>query len=323
MTMQERLERARAQDNGLAIILDDVPVSKVQDINIHCLAAKKNHTFKVRKEQDDYKALVESIKDIGVKEPLLVRHSNLVGHYEIIAGHRRCEAAKDAGLDKVPCIVLNLSDTEADRLMAESNIQRPDWLPSEKARTYKVWLAAVQETTGIKAGRPLKNSPPGEANLRSDDLAARKMFCDGNTLRRYIKLNDLIFDLLELVDYNHDNPKCGIQVKAGYQLAFLSEMQQNVVLSVLSDYPEYCLKEKDAKAIRQEASNTNNQLSALDVEDVLGFRMNSTPTEEKPKKTNLSLPCDFGAKFKRHKNDPALIERLSRVISEHLEEVEE
>lgn len=122
----------------------------VLHIHLSQLHEFKGHTFNVRKTSGDFEALVESAKVNGIKTPLIVRpYRDIIGEYEIIAGHRRREAAKDAGLDKVPCIVLNLDDPTAEQLMGESNLQRPSWQPSERARTYKMWMDAEKRRTGI------------------------------------------------------------------------------------------------------------------------------------------------------------------------------
>ncbi len=157
MTLQERLAMSQGQDNGMSIILGGIPAvnqEQVQQLPVTALRPKSNHTFKVRTDSAHYAALVDSIRSSGIQTPLLVRRDPMQpGAYEIIAGHTRWTAAQELGLTTVPCIVAQLSDADADIMMAETNIQRPDWLPSERARTYKVWLEAVQTETGITQGQ--------------------------------------------------------------------------------------------------------------------------------------------------------------------------
>lgn len=157
MTLQERLAMTQGQDNGMDIILGGIPAAaqqeQVQQLPATALRPKSNHTFKVRTGSPHYTALVDSIRSSGIRTPLLVRRDPVQpGAYEIIAGHTRWTAAQELELATVPCIVAQLSDADADIMMAETNIQRPDWLPSERAKTYKVWLEAVQTETGITPG---------------------------------------------------------------------------------------------------------------------------------------------------------------------------
>lgn len=157
MTLQERLAMTQGQDNGMDIILGGIPAAaqqeQVQQLPATALRPKSNHTFKVRTGSPHYTALVDSIRSSGIRTPLLVRRDPVQpGAYEIIAGHTRWTAAQELGLATVPCIVAQLSDADADIMMAETNIQRPDWLPSERAKTYAVWMEATRRSTGIKAG---------------------------------------------------------------------------------------------------------------------------------------------------------------------------
>ena len=157
MTLQERLAMTQGQDNGMDIILGGIPAAaqqeQVQQLPATALRPKSNHTFKVRTGSPHYTALVDSIHSSGIRTPLLVRRDPVQpGAYEIIAGHTRWTAAQELGLATVPCIVAQLSDADADIMMAETNIQRPDWLPSERAKTYAVWMEATRRSTGIKAG---------------------------------------------------------------------------------------------------------------------------------------------------------------------------
>lgn len=298
----------------------------------------EGHTFAVRETSEDFEALVESIKANGIKTPLIVRpYRDIIGEYEIISGHRRCRAAKYAKLETVPVLVRKVDDTQATILMAESNIQRPDWLPSERARTYKMWMDAEKRRTGIKAGRPdncatqlhnlSKTQQPDncatelhnlEKGTKIRDRATQRFGVSGQMIDIYIKLNALIPDLLDLVDYNHDNPKCGIQVKSGYQLAFLSPAAQAVVADVWDEYPDRLMREGMAKAIRKKAANANGRLTAMDVRSTLKLDDDATPV----KKVKFALPDTFGARMAKHKNDPELLDRISQAIEQYLREKE-
>lgn len=298
----------------------------VLHIHLSQLHEFEGHTFSVRETSEDFEALVESVKANGVETPLIVRpYHGIIGEYEIISGHRRHQAAKHAEIETVPVLIREVDDTQATILMAESNIQRPDWLPSERAKTYKVWLEAMKKKTGISQGCRTDRTLGSDFLKLSDvkqlrDLAPKRFNISGKMLETYIKLNDLIPDLLELVDYCAENPKCGIQVMAGYQLTFLSPVNQQVVLSVLTDYPDKVLKEPQAKAIR--AAAKTGHLTAMDVEELLGFRP-SDSGEAKVKPIKLILPDTYTERLSLHANDPELLECICKAVDAYLEEMEE
>lgn len=297
-------------------ILKPAAKSNIKEIGLAELHDFGNHTFKLI-DNDDFRALVSSIRDKGIKEPLIVRpHPTVAGEYEIIAGHRRRLAAKEAGLAHVPCIVEPLSDADAIILMAESNIQRPGWLPSEKANTYKAHLDATTELFNIRAGRPAGNSPTGSANLRADDLAAERFGVSGDQLRMYIKLTELLPELLDLVDEHR------IPVKAGYQLAFISNDAQQPILTVMQRSPKLRINEASAKLIR-EVYEASGNLTKEDVENVFSLRQtHEEGTEAIQKNVRFTLPDVFDGRLKLHKDDPELLERIEAVIWKYLGEVE-
>ena len=140
--------------------------------------------------------MVESIKEIGVKVPILVRPKQN-GGYEMVAGHRRNYATKKAGLDGIPAIVREMTDEEATIIMVDSNIQREKVLPSEKAFAYKMKLEAIKR----QAGRPKKeNSRQVVGNYESADLVGKDNGESGRQVQRYIRLTELIQELLDMVD---------------------------------------------------------------------------------------------------------------------------
>ena len=132
---------AAIKGNGLDALLGKNPMDamrvddrRVQDIALSKLHPFNGHTFRVVKNSD-YDSMVDSVRNSGVSVPLIVRpHPALAGDFEIIAGHRRFSAASDVGLKEVPCLVTNIDNMTASKIMVETNIQRPEWLPSEKSR---------------------------------------------------------------------------------------------------------------------------------------------------------------------------------------------
>lgn len=151
------------------------------------------HPYRVR-EDAAMDELVESVRTHGILTPLLARPKG--GSYELVSGHRRRLAAQKLGLPTVPVLVREMSDDEAVILMVDSNLQRENLLPSEKAFAYKMKLEAMKR----QAGRRSKNSPQLAANLRTDDEIAKQAGISGDTVRRYIRLTNLVPPLLQMVD---------------------------------------------------------------------------------------------------------------------------
>ena len=141
-----------------------------------------NHPFKVR-DDDAMKETTESVKDYGVLTPAIVRPREK-GGYEIVAGHRRKRACELAGLTALPALVRNLDDDTATILMVDSNIQRENILPSERAQAYKMKLEAIKR----RGARTDLTSPNNSAKLRSDDEIGAAMGMSGDTVRNYISL---------------------------------------------------------------------------------------------------------------------------------------
>lgn len=184
----------------------DVPLSEISDF--------PNHPFKV-KVDDAMLEMAESVKMYGVLVPGLLR-PKADGGFEMVAGHRRKMASKLAKRETIPCIIRELDDDQATIIMVDSNLQRENILPSEKAFAYKMKLEAKKR----QAGRPNKNSPQLAANYRSDDDVAKEMGISGDTLRRYIRLTELIPPILEMVDEKK------IAISPAIELSHLSEKEQ-------------------------------------------------------------------------------------------------
>ena len=151
------------------------------------------HPYQVR-EGAAMDELVESVRTYGILSPLLARPKG--EGYELVSGHRRRLAAQKLGLPTVPVLVREMTDDEAVILMVDSNLQRENLLPSEKAFAYKMKLEAMKR----QAGRRSKNSPQLAANLRTDDEIAKQAGISGDTVRRYIHLTNLVPPLLQMVD---------------------------------------------------------------------------------------------------------------------------
>ena len=194
-----------------------LPVSELHDF--------PGHPFQVR-DDEEMEKLAESITQHGVLMPGLVR-PRAAGGYEIVAGHRRKFASMKAGIREMPVIVREMDDDTAVILMVDSNVQRENVLPSEKARAYKMKLDAIKR----KAGRPSKeNSGQLDQNF-CNPYSVEKIAQDAGEstkqVQRYIRLNELIPELLEMVDGNE------IKFNPAYELAFLRPEEQAVLYDIL------------------------------------------------------------------------------------------
>ena len=178
-------------------LLGVVNEESAMEIEINKIHAFKNHPFKVL-DDEKMQDLIESVKLSGVLTPVLLRVDNN-DEYEMISGHRRLHAAKMAGLTTIPAIVRELSDDDAVIAMVDANIQREELLPSDKAFAYRMKLEAMKR----QAGRPKNNSGQNDQNLSglvSRDVLAQQVGESSKQIQRFIRLTELIPDLLEMVD---------------------------------------------------------------------------------------------------------------------------
>ena len=194
---------------------------QVQQIPIGELFPFKDHPFKVL-DDESMQRTVESVEQYGVLSPLIAR-PRPEGGYEIISGHRRQHAAQLAGLDTLPVIVRNMDDDAAVLLMVDSNLQRENILPSERAFAYKMKLEALKN----QGARSDLTSPQVAAKFRSDDVVAKDQGISGDTVRRYIRLTSLIPELLDMVDEKK------IAFNPAVELSYLDTNQQRDFLEAI------------------------------------------------------------------------------------------
>ena len=187
------------------------------------LHAFKNHPFEVR-EDNEMRAMVESVKDKGVTQPLIVRPLE-EGGFEIISGHRRQKASELAGFENVPCIVRDMTDDEAITQMVEDNTtQRENILPSERGKALAMQLEAIKHQ-GKKNSAKLD---PKEVGMRSNEIVAARNNMTSSNVKRYIRLNSLIPDLLKLVDDNT------LKLKQAVDISYIKPKNQQYIFSVIS-----------------------------------------------------------------------------------------
>ena len=234
-------------------------LEKVIDIKISDIDDFPNHPFKVI-DDDEMEKMKNSIIENKVILPALVRQKP-DGRYEMISGHRRKRASELANKETLPCVVRNLTDDEAIIIMVDSNIQREEILPSEKAFAYKMKLEALNHQ-GKRTDLTL--SQVG-TKLRTDEQVGAEYGDSRNTVQRFIRLTELIPELLDLVDVKQ------IALSPAVELSFLTDEQQYAVLDCIE-----CnvATPSHAQAIRLKKMSQEGTLTTDEIEDIL--------SEEKP-----------------------------------------
>ena len=210
---------------------DDEQKEKVESIDISLIDDFKEHPFKVI-ENDELKSLEESIQTSGVLSPVIVRPKD-DGRYEMISGHRRKFACNKLGIETIPCLVKNLTDDEATIFMVDSNLQREKLLPSEKAFAYKMKYEALKhQGTSLPQDTTLR---PVGTKLRSDSILAEEVNESARQIQRYIRLTNLVPELLEMVD----NAECGLSPSIAFrpavELSYLMEDEQRDLVDFIDD----------------------------------------------------------------------------------------
>ena len=202
----------------------DASLEKIREIPLDQLVPFKNHPFKVI-DDESMMDTVQSIREHGILLPLIARPMP-DGKYEIVSGHRRSHAGKLAGMETAPVIVRELDDDAAVILMVDSNLQRENILPSERAFAFKMKLEAIKhqgqraDLTSGQVGQKLKS-------IYSVEKIAQDAGESTKQVQRYIRLNELIPELLEMVDGNE------IKFNPAYELAFLRPEEQAVLYDIL------------------------------------------------------------------------------------------
>ena len=239
-----------------------------------------DHPYGIREDQAMHDTM-DSVKLNGVVVPAIVR-PRAEGGYEIVAGHRRKLASERAGFTDMPCIIRNLTDDEAIIQLVDSNAQREDVLPSERAKAYKMRLEAIKRT----AGRPKKelsdeepsseNSPNNSANFRSDDEVGNTDGISGDTVRNIISLNNLVPELMQMVDEKK------ISLTPAYHIAALTEPEQRLLIETM-DSEQATPSVSQAQRMRR-----LSQTGELNEDNMLQIMME----QKKPQAASINIPLD-------------------------------
>lgn len=259
------------------------------EVEIELLQAFKNHPFKVL-DDEKMDELVKSIRENGVINPILVRPFP-TGGLEIIAGHRRTHAAQKAGLTKIPAVIKNMTDDDAAIIMVDSNIQREEILPSEKAYAYRIKMDAMNRK-GQKSDEKVNSAK--EIGEQTGDSERQ--------VNRYIRLANLIPELMNLVDLKKMST-----FTVGLPLAYLAESEQKILYSFYEDkalIPSSAQAEA-LKTLSLEKGKLDSEMSAEDIENILF---------EKKEKKKTAIKIDTKKVKKEFFAEDTSIEEMEEVI---------
>lgn len=277
--MSERLNFKSVEE-----LLDVVNEEAAMDIEIYKISGFKGHPFKVI-DDEKMQELVESIKINGVLSPVLIRPTGM-DTYEMISGHRRLHAAQLAGLTAIPSIIREMTDDEAVIAMVDANIQREELLPSEKAFAYKMKMDAMKhqgDRTDITSGQNGQKS----AGSVSRDLLADQVGESSKQIQRYIRLTELIPELLEYLDLKR------IQFTSAVEISYLDKEIQKWLFEYIRD--NGLVKPKQIALLREACKTgimTEGKLIAI-LNDSQPGRTPSTKNLISEKKLRKYFPADY------------------------------
>ena len=258
--------------------VQEIPIDKIDDF--------PNHPFKVRMD-DNMIEMAESVKQHGILVPAIVRPKEN-GHYEMVAGHRRKLACTLLAKLQLPCIVRDLTDEEATIIMVDSNLQREQLLPSEKAFAYKMKLDAIRKQQGTRTD--LTSVPLGQKLGQTSREALAEKSPDSNTqIQRYIRLTSLIPEILEMVDNSvaKEKEKLQIALRPAVELSYLTKQEQHDLYETMTT--EDCTP-SHVRAMKMRKFSEEGRLN-MDV-------IFSIMQEEKPnQKEQFKIPKDRISKY--------------------------
>ena len=255
------------KENRLAKI-QDVPISEIDDF--------PDHPFQVRFDED-MEQLVESIKERGLITPIILRKKD-DGRYEVVSGHRRKQACKLAGMDTIKAEIREMSRDEAIIMMVDANLQRTEILPSEKAKAYKMRLDAMKRQG---ARTDLTSVPVAQKSKTSRQILGEAVGESPDQIRRYIRLNELVPEILEKVDEGK------IGMRPAVELSYLTKDEQNMLVDAMA-YAD--ATPSHDQALRLKAFSQDGVLGPHVIENIMN--------EEKPnQKAHISIRYEDAKKY--------------------------
>lgn len=277
--MSERLNFKSVEE-----LLGVVNEEAAMDIEIYKISGFKGHPFKVV-DDEKMQELVESIKVNGVLSPVLIRPTGM-DTYEMISGHRRLHAAQLAGLTAIPSIIREMTDDEAVIAMVDANIQREELLPSEKGYAFKMKLEAIKHQ-GERADLTCAQNGYKCDGMKSRDIVAESAGVSKNQVSRYIRLTELIPELLEYVDLKR------IQFTSAVEISYLDKEIQKWLFEYIRD--NGLVKPKQIALLRKMCETgimTEGKLIAI-LNDSQPGRTPSTKNLISEKKLRKYFPADY------------------------------
>ena len=233
---------------------DSEHLEKIKIIPRNKIFPFPNHPFKVNDDKKMFE-MVDSIKEYGVLVPLLIR-PRADGNYEMVAGHRRQRACELARINDMPCIIRNLTDEQATIIMVDSNLQREQILPSERAFAYKMRLEAMNK----QGKRTDLTLTPTVSKLRSNEELAEQVGESREQIRRYIRLTELIPEILKLVDEEK------MKLRPAVEISYLKKEQQEYLLETI-DYTQAFPSHPQARKMKK--LNDEGKLTEDEIDDIM------------------------------------------------------
>lgn len=278
---------------------EDAGLEKVQTVPISEIWPFPNHPFQVR-DDDEMQKLVESIKAYGVLMPAIVRLRQ-DGGYEMVSGHRRMRACALAGLQELPVLVREMDDDTAILLMVDSNVQRENILPSEKAKAYQMKLEALKRQ-GRRTDLTSDQLGPKLEMKRSNVQVAEDVGESKTQIQRYIRLNNLIPELMDMVDENK------LKFNPAVEISYLPPEEQKQCFEYLDS--QSCTPSL-SQAQKLKAASKEHRLSLEMLENI----MTSQPSSVKPRTQQITLPMDKVAKyFPKSFSTEQIVDQIIRVL---------
>jgi len=287
---------------------EDKRREKVRKIPLSELHPFRDQPFRVV-DDEKMEETVDSIREYGVLVPIIARPKE-EGGYEIISGHRRCHASELAGLETVPVIVRNLDDDEATVIMVDSNLQRENLLPSERAKAYKMKLEALNR----QGKRNDLTSPQNAAKFRSDDQIGSSAGVSGDTVRRYIRLTELIPELLDMVDDKKLNFNSAVEI------SYLPEEEQQLVHETIvseAHAPTVAQAQEIKRLSQKKELSDDTVLSVFGNKEDSRVKMPDTQepiTEEPPKPKTLNIPMERFEKYFPNRSETEITEMIFKIL---------
>ena len=273
-------KRPGQQLKGLSVqeLLGVSGEESAMEIELRLIHPFKNHPFKVV-DDEKMQDLVESIRVNGVLSPVLLREAGH-GQYEMISGHRRMHAAELAGLDSIPAIIRDLNDDEATIVMVDANIQREELLPSEKAFAFKMKMDAMRHQ-GATSGHDVQKL--------TQQIVGEESGFSGRQITRYIRLTELIPELLEMVDSKR------ISFVLGVDISYIDKEIQKWLYEYIHDNGVINPEQVAALRKRLESGSINQSQMVMILNDNLKGRLPSRKVALSEKKLNKYFPASYSS----------------------------